>query len=417
MEKQKMKKLSKEIIILLIIWCVVLGMMLLSKAVKVLTNNVKGLDYQLITGRPSEEISSSGNGKYEILKDYKDYEKLINRHSDNVYKAEMKYTEETFEDKNLLVVYFFVSDFSPHYINLVDFDENDDIVKLKFSEKEGAGCYVYREKTMYIIPVSKSVNSVYMAYPYCTSVNYELMIAVGIVVSVLSLVISAIIELIHRKGSWKKRIITSISIVLVIIILIVLYVLYQGRTIIYDSYKPIIYLYPTENMDISVKLGNPGKLTCSYPKYINGWNVNADVDGSLIDIDTNKNLYALYYENENILRFEVEEEGFVVKGEDSAKFLEEKLEILGLNDKEKEEFIIYWLPKLESNNYNYIRFATEEEININMPLEINPKPDTVIRILMTYKGLNKSINVISQQLEKVERNGYTVVEWGGTEIK
>ena len=35
-------------------------------------------------------------------------------------------------------------------------------------------------------------------------------------------------------------------------------------------------------------------------------------------------------------------EGFVVKGEDSAAFLEEKLEILGLNYKEAEEFIIYW---------------------------------------------------------------------------
>ena len=41
---------------------------------------------------------------------------------------------------------------------------------------------------------------------------------------------------------------------------------------------------------------------------------------------------------------------------------EEKLAILGLNEREAEEFIIYWLPKLESNKYNYIRFATEEEI-------------------------------------------------------
>lgn len=30
---------------------------------------------------------------------------------------------------------------------------------------------------------------------------------------------------------------------------------------------------------------------------------------------------------------------------------EEKLEILGLNYKETEEFIVYWLPKLEQNEY------------------------------------------------------------------
>ena len=111
------------------------------------------------------------------------------------------------------------------------------------------------------------------------------------------------------------------------------------------------------------------------------------------------------------------EEGFVVKGEDTIKFLEEKLEILGLNEREANEFIIYWLPKLESNKYNFIRFQTEEEINNNMPLEITPKPDTIIRIVMEYKGLKEPIKVQKQQLQTPKRTGYTVVEWGGTEIK
>ena len=34
--------------------------------------------------------------------------------------------------------------------------------------------------------------------------------------------------------------------------------------------------------------------------------------------------------------------------------LEEKLAILGLTERESEEFIVYWLPKLEKNKYNYI---------------------------------------------------------------
>ena len=37
--------------------------------------------------------------------------------------------------------------------------------------------------------------------------------------------------------------------------------------------------------------------------------------------------------------------------------------MLGLNDREAEEFIVYWLPKLEENKYNLIRFETAEEIN------------------------------------------------------
>ena len=74
------------------------------------------------------------------------------------------------------------------------------------------------------------------------------------------------------------------------------------------------------------------------------------------------------------------------------------------------------MPKLEHNKYNYIRFATIDEINNNMPLSINPNPDTLIRVLMTCKGLNKPINVEEQKLYSPERNGFVVVEWGGTMI-
>ena len=183
------------------------------------------------------------------------------------------------------------------------------------------------------------------------------------------------------------------------------------------AYKPIIYLYPTEETQINVQLGNQEKITCSYPKYITGWNVMAQPNGDLKDIDTNKNLYSLYYESDNVIEFKVEKDGFIVKGEDSAEFLEEKLKILGLTDREAEEFIIYWLPKLESNKYNYIRFATREEIDTNMPLTITPMPDTTIRILMEYKGLENPIEVEKQNLEKTERKGFVAVEWGGTEIK
>ena len=182
------------------------------------------------------------------------------------------------------------------------------------------------------------------------------------------------------------------------------------------SYKPIIYLYPTDETEVSVNLGNPEKLTHTYPKYENSWNVVAKPNGDLQDLKTGRNLYALYWEGINTVKPNMEE-GFIVKGEEVVKFLEEKLEILGLNEREAEEFIVYWLPKLESNKYNYIRFETIEEINENMPLEINPKPDTLIRVLMEFKGLEKPIKVQEQKLETLERTGFTVVEWGGTEIK
>ncbi|MBR6134698.1 hypothetical protein IKQ38_04435 [Candidatus Saccharibacteria bacterium] len=181
--------------------------------------------------------------------------------------------------------------------------------------------------------------------------------------------------------------------------------------------KPMIYLYPTEdNTEISVKLSNPEKLTTSYPKYVDGWNVLAQKDGSLIDLKTNRELYGLYWEGANYPAKQTDE-GFVVKGEESAEFLEIKLAELGLAEREAEEFIVYWLPKLEANKYNYIRFDTNETLDEYMKLEVSPKADTVIRIAMSYKGLDAPIEVTEQKIETPIRNGFTVVEWGGSEIK
>ena len=52
-----------------------------------------------------------------------------------------------------------------------------------------------------------------------------------------------------------------------------------------------------------------------------------------------------------------------------------------------------------------------------MPLQVTPKPDSIIRVMMDWKGLEEPIKVQEQELETPSREGYTVVEWGGTKIK
>ena len=180
------------------------------------------------------------------------------------------------------------------------------------------------------------------------------------------------------------------------------------------DYKPMIYLYPEEEQEVSVVLGNPDYLISTYPKYHNKWEVSAFPDGTLKD-ETGREYYGLYWEG-NQHQSRMDDEGFVVKGEETLTFLEEKLQQLGLTDKEANEFIVYWLPKLEQNPYNYIYFENMEEINQYMPLEITPKPDTIIRIQMDYKALTKRIKVKEQELLTKERVGFTVVEWGGSPI-
>lgn len=181
--------------------------------------------------------------------------------------------------------------------------------------------------------------------------------------------------------------------------------------------KPVIYIYPKEEMEVSVQLGKSELLTSTYPKYNEqiGWKVLAKPDGTLVD-EKNREYYSLYWEGKKASEVKFND-GFVVKGEDTIKFLEEKLEILGLTEKEAQEFIIYWLPQMENNEYNLIRFETIEEINNNMPLEVKPNPDTIIRIMMDWKALEEYIEIPEQKLNAVQRSGYTVVEWGGSEIK
>ncbi len=181
------------------------------------------------------------------------------------------------------------------------------------------------------------------------------------------------------------------------------------------AYKPIIYLYPEKDMNVEVKVGNSNYLTTTYPKYNNGWKVFAKTNGDLYG-ENGRYFYGLYWEGNNH-KVEIKEDGFIVEGKDVEKFLEEKLKVLGLTEREADEFIIYWLPKLEVNKYNYIRFETLEEINSYMPLEIDPNPDTLIRVLMDYKVLEEPIEVKEQELITPERKGFTVVEWGGSLIK
>ena len=71
---------------------------------------------------------------------------------------------------------------------------------------------------------------------------------------------------------------------------------------IVKSFKPVIYLYPEDEEEVTVKLGKKEKLTCTYPKYNDGWKVLAEPSGDLIDLETGKELYSLYWEGKNYYR-------------------------------------------------------------------------------------------------------------------
>lgn len=182
--------------------------------------------------------------------------------------------------------------------------------------------------------------------------------------------------------------------------------------------KPVIYLYPTKETNVNVKLEYKGEIFADYPKYdesIKGWNVKAYPDGKIINSDGKEYSYIFWEGNPSkVVNWDLST-GFVVKGEDTVEFLQNTLSKMGLTPKEYNEFIVYWYPKMKENKYNLIHFAGEEYTNL-AKLTITPTPDSELRVFMVYKALDEKIDIGAQVIKPFERKGFSVIEWGGSEL-
>lgn len=180
------------------------------------------------------------------------------------------------------------------------------------------------------------------------------------------------------------------------------------------SAKPVIYLYPEQVTDVSMRLDYAGTLTCTYPAYDGGWSVTAQPDGTLTDRRDGKEYSYLFWEGVAPADYDMSC-GFVVKGADTAAFLQEKLAYLGLTPREYNEFIVYWLPKMQDNRYNPIAFQ-QEDYTDQARLTISPEPDSLLRVFMTFRPLDAPVPVEEPELKPFVREGFCVVEWGGAEL-
>lgn len=178
--------------------------------------------------------------------------------------------------------------------------------------------------------------------------------------------------------------------------------------------KPVIYLYPEQETDVRVTLDLAGELTCAYPAYSDGWSVRAAPDGTLTD-ESGQTYRYLYWEGTAGAEYDFSE-GFCVAGEDTAAFLEQALAALGLTREEANEFIIYWLPRMQENAYNIISFQ-HAAYTQSAQLLIEPAPDTLLRVFMAWKGSGEPVSLPAQELSAPERAGFTAVEWGGCEVR
>ena len=189
---------------------------------------------------------------------------------------------------------------------------------------------------------------------------------------------------------------------------------FEGKKIIMRlRCKPVLYLYPEAETEVTVRLDYKGRLTCTYPAPDpdGAWRVTARPDGTLTDGQGREYSY-LFWEGASDGNPPDFSRGFVVRGSDTAAFLREKLAYMGLTPREYNEFIVYWLPRMQDNPWNLIAFQGRNYTD-SAPLTVTPEPDSVLRVFMAYRPLATPIVVPPQELTPFVRRGFTLVEWGG----
>ena len=186
-----------------------------------------------------------------------------------------------------------------------------------------------------------------------------------------------------------------------------------------ETAKPVIYLYPEQETKVNVQLTFNGTLTSTYPTLPpEGWSVTAQPDGTLTDEEGRSYRY-LFWEGVADVDWK-QDSGFLVKAEDAREFLEQSLTQLGLNELEQNDFITYWLPKLEKNGESFVTFAAGQYTD-NAVLTVTPQPDSVLRVQMLISKVDDSNRAAfqklpEQELPRFEREGFVLVEWGGTDL-
>lgn len=176
--------------------------------------------------------------------------------------------------------------------------------------------------------------------------------------------------------------------------------------------KPVIYLYPQHKQQVSVKVG--AQVVNSLPAYNGGWsNVVASPDGSLSY--KGKSYDSLFWDGYGYGAYPDIDSGVIVRTSDAVSTVRHQLVAQGLNNKEAADFIDYWQPKLKEIKQPYTRLTwfNTSQVNGLAPLQISPRPQTLIRVFLDFEGLDKPYDLKSQKLWAPARHGFTAVEWGG----
>lgn len=177
-----------------------------------------------------------------------------------------------------------------------------------------------------------------------------------------------------------------------------------------NVYKPNIYLYSEEPIEVDVRFTEEQWLTETIPEYSLGWNTRLHGDG---DITCQNEQYDfLFYESIASQALVVKEGGWIVEASRREEQLLDILAQYDFNEEETEDFIEFWMEMLEED-VDYVMYPQDTAcVDKQMPIVITPQPEQITRLWFAFEEYDGQ-EVKAPQITPIVRVGFTVVEWGG----
>jgi len=173
--------------------------------------------------------------------------------------------------------------------------------------------------------------------------------------------------------------------------------------------KPNIYLYPPKSCSLSVRLVFPlgGSIIESDPQYNNGWDVFVEPSGKI-----NGKYNFLFYESQVTDAFQYSK-GWNVSKDSLRFFFTNHLLSCGFNRNEINDFLEYWIPRLQNHTRYLIYPQFSQEIERIIQLNVSIKPDALLRLFYVIKGTNR-LDMLPPPapISNCLRRGFTITEWG-----
>lgn len=188
--------------------------------------------------------------------------------------------------------------------------------------------------------------------------------------------------------------------------------------ILYEVEKPVIYLYPETRTEVELKVVPTGKMRFTYPELKDTWKMTAHPNGEL-EIGDRSYPY-LFWEAESPALRANWSEGTLLTRDEVVHFLESQLDFAGLNSKEQSDFITYWAPRMTQHEHCVVHFLQNDECSQFADLIVLPQPDAINRLYIVWapiENLEDYTYIRPQKLQKINRLGFDILEWGGVEMK